>query len=97
VLAIEGWRDELYLLSRRDAPRHRLLRVNGSAQSLAAARVAVPQGESVIEEFGVARDAIYLKTMVGGVDRLERMNLALLGSKAAEYVRTPFDVAISSW
>ena len=95
VLAIEGWRDDLYLLSGRDSPRHRLLRVDGGAQSLAAARVAVPQGESVIEAFGIARDAIYLKTMVAGVDRLERMKLGLLGSKAAEYVRTPFDLAIS--
>ncbi len=95
VLAIEGWRDDLYLLSRRDSPRRRLLRVNGDAHSLAAAKVAVPQGESVIEDFGIARDAIYLRTMVGGVDRLERMNFGLLGSKPAEYVRTPFDIAIS--
>ena len=95
VVAIEGWRDDLYLLSRRDAPRRRVLRVNGAAPGLAGARVAVPQGESVIEAFGIARDALYLKTMVGGVDRLERMNLGLLGSKSAEYVRTPFDSAIS--
>jgi prolyl oligopeptidase len=95
VLAIEGWRDDLYLLSRRDAPRRRLLRVAGGAPNLSSARVAVPQGESVIEEFGIARDAIYLKTMVAGVHRLERMSLGLLGAKAAEYVRTPFDVAIS--
>ncbi|MEO7744022.1 MAG: prolyl oligopeptidase family serine peptidase [Usitatibacter sp.] len=95
VLAIEGWRDDLYLLSRRGAPRLRLLRVNGGAPDLGTARVAVPQGESVIEEFGIARDAIYLRTMVGGVDRLERLGLGFLGAKAAEFVRIPFDNAIS--
>ncbi len=95
VLAIEGWRDDLYLLSKRNAPRHRILRVKGGAESLAGARPVVPQGEAVIQAFGLARDAIYLRTMVGGVDRLERVPLGLLGAKAPEYVRTPFDTAIT--
>jgi prolyl oligopeptidase len=95
VLAIEGWRDELYVLSRRGAPRHRLLRAKGGDASLATARVVVPQGESVIQGFGIARDALYLKTMVGGVDRLERVAIGLLGAKAPQYVRTPFDNGIS--
>lgn len=95
VLAIEGWRDDLYVLSRHNAPRHRLLRLRGDAASLAAARPVVPQGEAVIEAFGLARDAIYLKTQVGGAERLERLTLGLLGAKAPEYIRTPFDTAIS--
>jgi prolyl oligopeptidase len=95
VTAIEGWKDDLYLLTHRDSPSHRVLRVKGNAASLASARVAVPEGDAVIEEMGLAKDALYLRTMVGGVDRLERVPIGLLGAKAREYVRTPFDSAIS--
>lgn len=94
VLAIEAWRDDLYLLSKRNAPRHRLLRLKPGAP-ISSARPVVPQGEAVIQGFGLARDAIYLHTNVGGLDRLERVPLGLLGTKAPEYVRTPFDTAIS--
>mgnify|MGYP003297380308 CR=1 FL=1 len=43
----------------------------------------------------LAKDALYLRSMLGGVDRLERMPLGLLGAKAPEYVRIPFDNAIT--
>jgi prolyl oligopeptidase len=95
ILAIEGWKDDLYLLSHRGSPRRRVLRVKGDAHDLSAARVAVPQGDTVIEEMALARDALYLRTMVGGVDRLERAPIGLLGNaRAPEYVRVPFDNAI---
>jgi prolyl oligopeptidase len=94
VLAIEGWKDELYLLSSRDAPRHRVLRMKPSAE-LSSARVIVPHGDTVIESMALARDALYLKTMVGGLDRLERVPLGFLGPKTPEFVRTPFDTSIS--
>ena len=95
VLAIEGWRDDLYLLSKRGAPRHRVLRVSANAPDLAAARVMVAEGDAVVSAMALARDALYLRTMVGGVDRLERMPLGLFGPKAAEFVRTPFDNGIT--
>ena len=95
VIAVQAWHDELYLLTKHDAPRHRVLRVKASAPSLSAARVAVPQGDSVITAIGLAHDALYLRTMVGGTDRLERAPLGLLGAHAPEYVRTPFDMAIT--
>ena len=95
VIAIEAWKDDLYLLSHKGAPRHRVLRLNARSPEIARAQVVVPQGDTVIESMALARDALYLRTMVGGVDRLERMPLGLLGSKAAQYVRTPFDTAIT--
>ena len=94
VLAILGWKDDLYLLSHRNAPRHRVLRVKGNALDLKAARAVVPEGDTVIREMTLARDALYLRTMVAGVDRLERVPLGFLGAKAPEFVRTPFDNAI---
>jgi prolyl oligopeptidase len=96
VLAIEGWKDDLYLLTKSGAPRHRILRVKGNAASLVSARVAVPQGDVVIESMALAKDAIYMRMMNGGVDRLERAHLGMLGNlKSNEYLRTPFDTAIT--
>jgi prolyl oligopeptidase len=95
VTAIEGWKDDLYLLTHHDAPRSRVLRVKGNAADLRGARQVVPEGDAVIQKMGLARDALYLKTMLGGVDRLERMPLGLLAPKTPQYVRTPFDNAIS--
>ena len=93
ALAVEGWRDDLYVLSRRGAPRHRVLRLN-AARDLASARVVVPEDEVVLQSMALARDALYLRTMLGGVDRLEKVPLGLLGAKKPEFLRIPFDHAI---
>ncbi|HET7732062.1 MAG TPA: prolyl oligopeptidase family serine peptidase [Usitatibacter sp.] len=94
VLAIEAFRDDLYLLTKRGHPRHRILRMKGSA-AIASARAVVPQGDSVIQAMALARDGLYLRTMVGGVDRLERAPSGLLGIRAPEFVRIPFDHGIT--
>ena len=95
VTAIEAWRDDLFLLSHRGASRSRVLRMDARKPEIAHARVAIPEGDAVIQEMALAHDALYLRTMLGGVDRLERMPLGLLGAKAAEFVRIPFDTAIA--
>ena len=95
VSAIEAWRDDVYLVVHRDTPRGRVVVVNARKPELAAARLVVPQGDSVIESLALARDALYLRTMVGGVDRLERMPLGVLGRHETQYVRTPFDTSIT--
>ncbi|HXN15818.1 MAG TPA: hypothetical protein VN878_05540, partial [Usitatibacter sp.] len=63
VTAIEAWKDDLYLLSHRGAPRYRVLQLNASQPDLAHARVVVPQGDAVIQSMGLAADALYLRTM----------------------------------
>jgi prolyl oligopeptidase len=95
VVAIEAWKNDVYLLSRRDAPRHRILRMAAASEGLADARVLVPEGDAVIESMGLARDALYLRTMVAGVDRLERVRLGFLGPGTREFVRMPFDTTIA--
>ena len=96
VIQIAGSGDDLYLLSHQRAPRRRVLRLKAGAKDMKSARVAVPEGDSVIRTVAIARDAIYLRTMVAGIDRLERVAIGLLGgTKAPEYVRTPFDTSIS--
>jgi prolyl oligopeptidase len=94
VLDAQGWHDDLYLLSRQGAPRRRVLRAK-AAGPLAGARVVLAEGDVVIESMALARDALYLRMMLGGVDRLERVPLGLLGARAAEFLRIPFDNAIS--
>ena len=94
VLGIEGWHDDLFVISKLKAPHHRVLRVKGSAD-MSAARVVVAEGDVVIQSMALAKDALYLRTMVAGVDRLERVPLGLLGAKAAEFVRIPFDNAVT--
>ena len=94
VLAVAGWQDDLYVLSRRGAPRHRVLKLKATG-TLAAAQVVVPQGDVVIDAIALARDALYLRMVLAGVDRLERVNLGLLGARAPEFVKLPFDNAIS--
>ncbi len=96
VLSVVASQDDLYLLTQEGAPRHRVLRVKATAASLAGARAVVPEGEIVIEEIALARDALYLRTMLGGVDRLERVPIGLLGNtRTTEFIRIPFDNAIS--
>jgi prolyl oligopeptidase len=95
ILSIVGSGDDLFLLSHQGAPRRKVLRLKGG-KDFDTAKVAIPQGDSVIRTVAIARDAIYLRTMVAGIDRLERVAISLLGNtKTAEYVRTPFDTSIT--
>jgi len=95
VIAVTGEKDELYLLTHHNAPRRRVVKLKATATDMRAGKVVVPEGDTVIEALGLASDALYMRTMVGGVDRLERVRTGLLGQvKSAEYVRTPFDTSI---
>ena len=69
---------ELFLLSRKDAPRGRILRLPlppRGADPLAGARVVVPEGSESILGMEVARDRIYVATIDGGPSRLRMYGL----------------------
>lgn len=70
-VAIKG--DDLYGLTYADAPRYKVLKAGAAAPDLAGAPVAVPEGESVIQGFAVAQDAVYLTLLDGGVSRLAKL------------------------
>lgn len=95
VVAIDPVKDDLYLLSHRKSPNRHVLRVAASARDLSGAKTVVAEGDAVIEAMAVAKDAIYLRTMVAGVDRLERSALNLLSVGSREFLRTPFDTSIA--
>ncbi len=95
VTAMVAWKDDVYLLTHQGAPRHKVVALRASKPEMARARVVVPQGDSVIVAMSLAADALYLRTTVGGLERLERLNLGLGASKTPEFVKTAFDVAMA--
>lgn len=95
VTAIDAWKDDLYLLTHRGAPHYRVLRLDARKPDMTRARVVIREGDAVIQSIALASDALYMRTMLGGVDRLERLSLGLLGAKAPEFVRIPFDTTIA--
>jgi len=102
VAAALGPDDSVYLVSRQDAPRGKLLRLSVDNLDLAQAKVLVPQSEHVIQpggEFGgspiiVTKDSIYLREIAGGPSRVDifdhdgkhKGSLALPGVAAVDEV-----------
>lgn len=75
LAAVHG--DDLYLLSSKDAPNRRVLRVPLAEPALAGARVVVPEREErVLTSIAAARDALYLVEMDRGSDQISRMDYA---------------------
>jgi prolyl oligopeptidase len=60
----------LYLLSRKDAPQRRILRLAAEATDVAAATVVVPEREASIESFTPTRERLYVIEMLGGPSRV---------------------------
>lgn len=74
-----GLDGSLYLLSRKGAPRGRLLRVApsqvGPRPLVAAARELVPQSTAKIEALAVTRGRLYVAEQIGGPSRLRSFDL----------------------
>ncbi len=60
----------LYLISHRDAPRGRILRLAPGETVLAKAGEVVPQGDAAIEDFRVTDGRIYVAGLAGGPSTL---------------------------
>lgn len=56
----------LWLLSRKDAPRGRLLRLLLDAPELANAKVVVPEPPDVIDDFAAGAGVVYVSFLAGG-------------------------------
>ena len=82
--------DDLYLLSHRDAPRSRVLRVSLGETDAAHAEVIVPEGRGVLQQILAASDALYLIELDGGLNRLRRIPY---GGKP-EAIALPFEGSI---
>jgi len=69
--------DSLYLLSRRDAPRGKILRIklDAAGLSLANATLFVPEGDAVIDNFAPSAKGLYVKDLIGGPSQVRYFNL----------------------
>lgn len=65
----------LYLLSRADAPRGKILRLSLDAPDLANATTIVAAGEAVIQFIEPTGDALYLGDLLGGPSQIRRVDL----------------------
>jgi prolyl oligopeptidase len=74
VTAVDLFRGRLYLVANLGFPRGRLLCTSAEAPSLADADELVPQRAVVLEDMARARDGLYLRSMDGGISRLERLD-----------------------
>lgn len=65
--------DDLYLLSTKGHPRGRLLKTSARAPSLASAQEAVKESTLVLQGLARASDGLYLRSIDGGLGRLQRL------------------------
>jgi prolyl oligopeptidase len=70
-----GRDNALYLLSRSDAPRGKILRVPLDHPELAGAIVIVPPDDAVIEFMEPTSDALYVGDLLGGPSQIRRFGL----------------------
>ena len=65
-----GRDDALYLLSRKDAPRGKVLRLPLDTLDLAKATVVVPESRGVVQEFAPCDHGMYVASLLGGPSEL---------------------------
>ena len=70
-----GRDNALYLLSRADAPRGKILRMPLDKPELANAATIVPQSEAVIQFIEPTADALYVGDVLGGPSQIRRFGL----------------------
>ncbi|MGH8713670.1 MAG: prolyl oligopeptidase family serine peptidase [Casimicrobiaceae bacterium] len=85
-LAIHG--DTIYLLSHSGAPHFKVLRMDFAKPDVAAADVVIPESDNVITGLAVAKDALYVRRMKGGISNLLRVDYAT-GAKPTP-IKLPF-------
>jgi prolyl oligopeptidase len=67
----------LYLVSRKNAPRGRVLRVKPPNWVLADADVLVPEREWIVDDIVATPGHLYLQQQLGGIGRLDRVDLRM--------------------
>ncbi|HVJ55243.1 MAG TPA: prolyl oligopeptidase family serine peptidase [Aliidongia sp.] len=63
----------LYLLSHKDAPRFKVLKLDAAQPDLAKAETVVPPSEVVIRNIAAAGDALYIDDLDGGISETRRL------------------------
>src|SRR5262249_27418058 len=85
--------DDVFLLTHKDSSRFTIIKTSLAHPDLAKAAVVVPESEVVVRNFRVAKDALYVRDLSGGISRLRRYPFS---SSKPQIVSLPFDGAISN-
>ncbi len=91
-IAVHG--DDLYLLTFKDAPRYKIIRVDAREPNLSTAEGIVAPGEAVVTSIAAAQDSLYVQLLDGGIGRMLRIPYGT--HTGAERVALPFAGTISS-
>ncbi|WP_437590943.1 prolyl oligopeptidase family serine peptidase [Sorangium sp. So ce1000] len=75
IRVVFGSDDRLYLLSRKDAPRGKVLRLSPGKLDLAAAELVVPESEAVIQDFLPTAGRLYVRDLLGGPSQVRVFDL----------------------
>jgi prolyl oligopeptidase len=87
VVNFDARRDDLYLITHKNAPRFKVIHVSLSRPDLANAQVVVPGGEPVITNVAAMADALYIQELDGGIGKLLRLPYS---TEMAHNVSLPF-------
>jgi prolyl oligopeptidase len=85
--------DDLYLLAAKGHPRGRVLLTSARAPDIATASEVVPESALVLKEIVRARDGLYLRSLEGGLARLQVME-SVAGKTRVRMVPLPYDGTI---
>lgn len=97
VVRFDVHKDDLYLVTHKNKPRYEVTRTSLKNPDVAHAAVVVPASEVVIQEADVAADAIYIRDLDGGIDRMRKLSFdskiesvsAGDGQSTSEFAITP--------
>ena len=74
VVNFDVSKDDVYLLTHKHSPRFEVTRTSLKSLDVEHATVLVPASEVVIQEADVAKDAIYIRDLDGGIGRMRRLS-----------------------
>jgi prolyl oligopeptidase len=85
---------DVYLLTHKNASRFKVVRTSLAKPDVAHANVVVPAGESVVKNVGVAKDALYVQSLDGGIGRVLRVPF---GKGKPTSIKLPFAGAVGEF
>jgi prolyl oligopeptidase len=89
--AVQG--PDVYLLTHKDAPRFRVIRIRADAPDLTKAEVVVPEQKGVLTQVSTAKDALYVRELEAGLGRVRRVPF---GERGSARISLPSDGAIQT-
>ena len=66
--------DDLYLLTYKNAPRFKVVRMDARSPNLASAETVVAESQAVVSGISPAQDALYVQLLDGGINRVLRVS-----------------------